>query len=52
MNAPSPTEELRDDIRRIVSNYPSLTIAQVVGVLEIAKLDVIEAMRQAVKPKE
>ena len=33
------TEELRDDLRRVVDNYPSATIAEILGVLELLKFE-------------
>ena len=39
------TEELRDDLHRVVTNYPNLTVVQIVGILELVKADLFESLR-------
>jgi hypothetical protein len=39
------TEEMRDDMNRIITNYPSLTVCQTLGVLELLKAELIERLR-------
>ena len=36
---PATTEELRDDLRRVIDNYPTLTVAETLGVLELLKFE-------------
>jgi hypothetical protein len=44
---PHGVEELRADLHRIVKNYPLLTVVEMVGVLELVKADMFEALRQS-----
>ena len=41
----SHTEELRDDINRVIANYPSMTIVETLGTLELLKAELIERLR-------
>lgn len=41
----SDIEELRSDLERVIDNYPSLTVAETVGVLEIVKQGIWERLK-------
>ncbi len=41
----SDSEEMRDDINRIINNYPSMTVCQTLGVLCLIRAEVIERLR-------
>lgn len=44
------TEELRDDLHRIITNYGSLTFVETVGVLRLVEMDLAEQLRDCDHP--
>lgn len=44
---PHGTEELRQDIHAVLARYPELTVSEVVGALEIIKMDVVAWLKEA-----
>lgn len=45
-----PTEEFRSDIERVIRNYPGLTVAETIGVLELIKQQVFDQLRACNHP--
>ena len=41
------TEDLREDIRCLIQAYPRMTIAELIGTLELVKQDTIERLRKS-----
>lgn len=44
---PHGTEELRQDIHDTLARYPKLTVSEVMGVLELVKVDMIDAFKRS-----
>lgn len=42
---PAHTEEFRDDINRIITNYPQMTVCETLGALELIKAELVERLR-------
>ena len=38
-------EELRDDINRCITNYPTMTVSETLGVLVLIQAELIERLR-------
>lgn len=41
----SDAEDLRDDLNRVITNYPSLTVVETIGMLELVKAEWVERLR-------
>ena len=41
------TEDLREDIHCLIQAYPRMTIAELIGTLELVKQDTIERLRKS-----
>lgn len=50
-NLPHGTEELRDDIHRVIGNYPKLTFVECVGILHLVVMDLAEALKDCEHPQ-
>lgn len=47
-----PTEELRGDLERCMVNYGSLTVCEVLGVIELVKAGYIDRIRRLPNDRE
>ena len=41
------TEDLREDIHCLIKAYPNMTVAELIGTLELVKQDTIERLRNS-----
>ena len=46
----SASEDLRDDLRRVIRNYGSVTVCEILGVLELLKAETIDALKACDHP--
>ena len=45
--SPRDSEEMRNDLRRVVNNYGSVTVAETLGVLELLKVELCDRLKNS-----
>lgn len=44
------SEDMRDDIRRVIDSYGGMTFSQIIGILEMIKQEMFDRLRNSEHP--